>query len=479
MTTKPPFGTGLAADTSGDDSIEDILLPSTKTPAPLPGGTPGPVIKTPGPSLKTPAPVAAANRDPSSALPTIPPPKKEPSGAFPLPGMAPPDAKPGEDVTLIARLSVLDELVEESTKVEPLEAALRAKASTEDEPINLGEQAATQREKALAMAAPTALDRISAAEFEDPGDDDDDGLIISATPGIISVEEDDEEPTASQRPPGAVRTTPAPVSLGGNNGPSLPSFGGALNLGGPTPAPLSTGPKLPAPTPVPGRALHLPTPNGGMPVGLGLGSGPSRVPTPPLAIPAPMGNPAPAAPARSAVFKSVQVPLGGIVACLVAVFGLGFVVGAYMWQGDAQPSVAAEHAPPAEVHAPAELPQRTAAPPVAEQPAAPATPPPVAAPAENPAPAAVAEKPAPAPEGEAKPVPPATKPEPEATKLVRHVAPKPRPVVRKPAPAVTAEAEKPADKPVAKPAAKPAPVASSKPKADKAKGKGWVDPFAE
>jgi hypothetical protein len=39
--------------------------------------------------------------------------------------------------------------------------------------------------------------------------------------------------------------------------------------------------------------------------------------------------------ARSAIFKVVQVPLGGIVACLVAVFGLGFVFGAYLWQGDA------------------------------------------------------------------------------------------------------------------------------------------------
>jgi hypothetical protein len=95
MTTKPPSATGLSVDASAADSIEDLLMPMTKAPHPLSSAaTPGPVIKTPGPletpapalktpapTLKTPAPVAAANRDPNSALPTIPPPKKEPSGA--------------------------------------------------------------------------------------------------------------------------------------------------------------------------------------------------------------------------------------------------------------------------------------------------------------------------------------------------------------------------------------------------------------
>lgn len=447
------------------DSIED-LLSATKTP--------GPVIKTPGPTLKTPAPVAATNRDPSSALPSIPPPTKEPSGAFPLPGMAPPEANGSgsDDVTLIARLSVLDDLVEESTKVEPLEAALRAKASTDDEPIDLVGQAAVQRDKALSMAAPTALDRISAAEFEDPGDDDDDAFTVSATPGIISIEEDDDdEPTASQRPPGLARTTPAPLNLGGG-----PGLGGQAT---PAPLPASTGPRLPAPTPVPGRALHLPTPNGGMPLfGGSSASGPTR--TPALPIPAPLGAPAPAqvAPARSAVFKSVQVPLGGIVACLVAVFGAGFVVGAYLWQGDAPPPVAAE----APVRAPAELPQRTEpAKPVVAEPA------PVAVPTENAAPT-VAEKPAVAAEPvQPKPVPAAEKPAEETTKLVAHVPPvKPRPVVRKAAPKPVAAATPAAEKPAAvepKPAAakpKPAPVVSSKPsKPEKGRGKGWVDPFAE
>ena len=134
MTTKPPSGSGMAAE-SIEDSIEDILIDAVadkppapvlaKTPAPEAAGTPGPVLtKTPAPVTKTPGP-AAGTRDPSSALPTIPPARKEPSGAFPLPGMAPlGDAKPSdEDSTLIARLSVLDDLVEESTKVEPLEEA--------------------------------------------------------------------------------------------------------------------------------------------------------------------------------------------------------------------------------------------------------------------------------------------------------------------------------------------------------------------
>jgi hypothetical protein len=213
---------------------------------------------------KTPAPVAAANRDPSSVLPTIPVPRKEPSGAFPLPGMAPPEgakAAGENDVTLIARLSILDEPSEESTKVEQEEAAvLRAKASTETadltdtkfdedlhDAVDLGEQAAVEREKALAAgaASPVAA-RLSAAEFEDPGDDDED-VVVSATPGIISIEEDEEEPTASQRPSG--RNTPAPV---------IPS------LGSPTPPPMMASPRLPAPTPVPGRTMKLPTPGSGL-----------------------------------------------------------------------------------------------------------------------------------------------------------------------------------------------------------------------
>jgi hypothetical protein len=54
--------------------------------------------------------------------------------------------------------------------------------------------------------------------------------------------------------------------------------------------------------------------------------------------------------------------------------------------------------------------------------------------------------------------------------------------VRKPAPVVAAEKPAPAEKPAAKEKeTKPASVASSKPanKTDKARGKGWVDPFAE
>src|SRR5882672_4234443 len=170
--------------------------PVTETPPPLsiktPTPTPMPLVAA-GPASpeaavvpeKTPAPLTA--RDPSSALPSIPPAKKEPSGAFPLPGMAPPEAPKesdktaDEDATFIARPSLLDDVVEESTKVEPLETALRAAASKE-EPIALSDQALVERGKALGVPAE---DRVAAAQLEEPGNDDD--FTVSATPGIISV----------------------------------------------------------------------------------------------------------------------------------------------------------------------------------------------------------------------------------------------------------------------------------------------------
>lgn len=562
MSTKPPSGTGLAADESIDDSIEDLLfeakshapgddditLSKTSTPPPVAGtpaplaaaATPPPVLGTPAPmkvpasaSLKTPAPtktpspVATANRDPSSVLPTIPAPTKEPSGAFPLPGMAPPEGNKigDDDSTLIARLSVLDDESDESTKVEPLEAVLRAKASEspEETPINLGEQAAAQRDKALAMAAPTALDRVSAAEFEDPGDDDE--LTVSATPGIISIEEDEEETTASQRPPSARTPHPVVPSLGGPSlsdsspGAPLPTLSSPslspLILGGATPAPVPGGPRLPAPTPVPGRMMRIPTgtPSSGLStLAAGAAGGSGRVATPAFSIPAPQGSPAQAqasvstAAVRSLIFKQVQVPFGGIVACLFAVFLGGFIVGAYLWQADGPASVAADG--PQRAHDPASAPIRTQAPApqdeakanAGESPVVPETPPVAAQPAVDDKPVVAdtpvvakpidVEKPAPTPV-KTLPAVAVTPPADELEKPVRRVAAPVRPkAVRKPAVVAPATAPKPAATASATPAAspkpaaaapKPAPVASTKPAkgGDKAHGKGWVDPFAE
>jgi hypothetical protein len=445
--------------------------PPVLTPAPITiTSTPAPVMtKTPAPSLKTPGPVAAANRDPNSVLPTIPAARKEPSGAFPLPGMAPLDGKStDEDTTLIARLSVLDDTSDESTKVEPLEAALRA-AATKDEPIALAEQASAERERALSVSA---ADRVSASEFEEPGDDDE--LTVSATPGIISIadeDDDEEDTTASQRPQGGRPKTPAPV------------------LGGATPAPLLGGPRLPAPSPVPGRTIKLPTPSGGLSA---LGAtlpppSPQRSVTPALPIPAPQGAPAaPTTAARSVIFKLIPLPLGSLVGVGIALFVAGAITGAVFTRNDApvaevpapaptakvEPAAAEPAAAPAANAEPAPAPAANVAPTAAE--------PKVAAPAPvepNPAPTVANEPPAPTPEPNAAA---------EEAKPVRHAAARPK-VVRKPiaaAPEAKPAAEKP-DPPMSKLTGKPAPaakpVAAAKPAGkggDKGK-KTWVDPFAE
>ena len=388
MTTKPPSGTGLAAvqsddedatATSVEDAIGDILLDeadkpsltlpapgastnSTKTPGPVSIKTPTPevTLETPGPlsletpaplSLKTPAPLSLktpgptpaplTTRDPSSVLPSIPPSQKESSGAFPLPGMAPADGKnTDEDKTLIARLSVLDDLAEESTKVEEIDAVLRA--ATKPEPIALSDQATAQREKALGVSA---ADRVAAAEFEEPGDEDE--MTVSATPGIISISDDDDDEddtTASQRPPSA-RKTPTPAT----GGPRLD-----------TPIPLLAGgpPRLPPPTLPSGRTVHLPTPSGGLPpIPMPLASpasAPQRALTPALPIPAPLGVSPPGPSPASAIFNKVQLPMGGLVAFLVAAFGGGFVVGAWWFGGQASaPAVAVQAPAPAKPPEPA------------------------------------------------------------------------------------------------------------------------------
>jgi hypothetical protein len=538
MTTKPPSGTGLAAVGSDEDAtatdleegIETVLrdasgqtpksltLPapgdppaSTETPLPISLETPPPVsAKTPAPALKTPGPTPAplfgngaasggtgtpgpvitktpaplTKRDPTSLLPSIPPARKEPSGAFPLPGMAAPDAGKSSDdeQTLIARLSVLDDPGEESTKVEEVDAVLRATAKAE--PIALSEQASAERERALSVSA---ADRVAAAEFEEPGDDDDE--VVIATPGIISIsdDDDDEEPTASQRPPGTPRKTPTPAT----GGPRLQ-----------TPIPLAaSGPRLPAPTLPPGKSPRLPTPSGGLPPIAALlatpPSAPQRAITPALPIPAPVGTPATSSSPASAIFNKVQLPMGGLVAFLVAAFGAGFVLGAWLW-GGGQPvaspvpaqAPAAAQATAVPQPAPASAPAAVAAPAPTAPAAAPEKPPaaavekPPAAEAKAAAPAAAEEK---APAIEEKQAAAVEKPpaaEAEAPPARRPPPLHPKPLVRKPPAPAAAKPAAPAAKPAvaaAKPSAKPA--ASEKPatKNDKAaaKAKAWVDPFAE
>jgi hypothetical protein len=507
MTAKPPSGlaaSGAAQQTlDALDAIEiDEDVKSDATPAPTPfSAKANEAAKPAAPdpeNVKTPAPVA--NRDAGSALPSIPMSRREPSGAFPLPGMAAPDAnKSDDDVTLIARLSVLDELAEESTKVEPLESALRAAASKAD-PIALVDQANAQRDKALGV--PASAQR-SAAEFEDPGDDDE--LTVSATPGIISISEDDdgdedadEETTASQRPPGA-RRTPTPVTVGPLKTPSPlkpsatpPPATGALRL--PTPAQLFGGARLPAPSPVPGKAMRLPTPTTGLSTSTGIPVPAPPTPsgrafTPALPIPAPIGALTTAPMSRSAVFNKIQLPMGGLVAFLVAAFGGGLVLGAFLWHGEAPPPAA-----PSMVVEPAAPPEPAPPTLAAPAPAAPAA----TAPAPEKAPAApnAPAEPTPAPVAAAPVVPEKPAPvAPETPSPVEKAAPAPKPkavaVAPRPkaAPAIkAAPAPKPeiaaAPKPhVAAPVAHAAkPVAVAKKSAGKPAAKGsknWVDPFAE
>ncbi|MDB4980510.1 MAG: hypothetical protein JWM82_1262 [Myxococcales bacterium] len=518
MTAKPP--SGLAASGAAQQTldaldaidIDDEVSSDAKsdaTPAPTSfsandaAKVPPPPVLDPA-NVKTPAPVA--NRDAGSALPSIPMARREPSGAFPLPGMAAPDAtKSDEDVTLIARLSVLDELAEESTKVEPLESALRAAASKID-PIALVDQANAQRDKALGASA---SEQRGAAEFEDPGDDDDE-LTVSATPGIISISEDwgerggkdrggkdpggkdsddddDEDTTASHRPPGA-RRTPTPVTAGPLKTPapwkagvtSPPSAMGPLRL--PTPAPLFGGARLPAP--------RLPTPSGGLSTSTGVPvpappAPSSRAFTPALPIPAPIGALTTAPMSRSAVFNKVQLPVGGLVAFLVFAFLGGLVLGAFLWHGEAPPPMVVEPTAPPAVVAPEPVAAEPAAPaPVVIAPVAPAPEKAIAEPMPAPKPVEAApvvpEKPAPvvdekpvtvekvAPAPKAKVA--AVAPKPKATPPIKAApAPKPEPVAAAPKHVVAPVAH------IAKPAAAP-----KRPPGKPVKGsKNWVDPFAE
>jgi hypothetical protein len=394
--------------------------------------------------------------------------------------MAPPDAGKisDDDRTLIARLSVLDDPGDESTKVEEADAVLRAEATKQDEPIALSDQATAERERALSVSA---ADRVAAAEFEEPGDDDE---VVSATPGIISIkdeDEDDNEPTASQRPPSA-RKTPTPVT------------GGARLQ---TPAPLAPhgAPRLPAPTPPPGKSLRLPTPSGGLsPLSIPLApplSVPQRVLTPALPIPAPVGTPATAASPASAIFNKVQLPMGGLVAFLVAAFGAGFIVGAALWGGQSaaptvatQPAPAAKAAPPAPaiVVAPEPAPPAPAA--KEENPAP--TEAPAAAAEAKPAPAAAEAPPAPTEAPSAETPPPVRHVAATRQKAVLHRAPPPPAAAKPAALAAKPSAAKPAvaaEKPAAAKPAAAKPAAASKPAAknDKPAGKAkpWVDPFAE
>jgi hypothetical protein len=434
MMTKPP---GFASSSSFpmdddeeesiDESLDEILLEANERP-----------LEKSIRSLDAldALPLASDERTPSPS-----PLGSEIPAPVPLPGMPPAQ----NDVTVLApRPSIADEISEESTKVEPLETAIRAAASKDD---GLTSQASEQRERALrksSAAAPrtTARQEADDFEFEDPdaGDDhnraadDHNGaadLDGGHTPADIPISDEDDD------------AEPSPLA---GFAPSRPAPGGFQ-------------PRLPPPgrlTPPPGRpdlypgrrvltpnADFLPAPSGGYG---GFGSGAHY---PSIAIPAPSMGESTTRVNTALTDGRIRLPMGGLAAFLAAAFAGGLVLGALLWRGHAAP------APVAAASAPASPPAAATEPLI--KPVAPAA---AAAPAKAAAPAAAAEAPAAA----AAPVVAATEDAPPvAPRPVRHAAPRPK----KPA-ALAGDVG--ADAPM------PKPKAAAKPKKSAA---AWQDPFAQ
>src|SRR5215471_17306895 len=268
MTTKTP--SGLAAGGAGsddetiDDSLDEILLHATERPLENP-------LRSSIPTLQLP-------RTGTATLLGVPSPSLPIPGMVPAPEVAPaPDPEPAEitpavapradDVTQIARSSLLDDPTDDETKADPLETARRAAASKDEVEVALTEQASAEREKALRKSFPPGP-RIpapqSGPEFEDPEDADTgpraETELANDTPAAIRVDEDEGESTANDRgplagapaPAASSSPSPSPLALGGARlpPPSGQPFGARL----PTP---SAGFSVPAPSP----AFGIPAPS--------------------------------------------------------------------------------------------------------------------------------------------------------------------------------------------------------------------------
>ncbi len=488
----------VTVDASDDalDAEDEQVFTASETPPP----TPGPLVAstdTPPPLMTKPAAAYSRRNAPTllgMPLPSSPLPGTSARASMLGLGLGEDDHEIGEDddeVTVMARPSVTDD-EEEATKVEPAETAIRAAAikddSDEDElTAALSTQASVERERALRKSMPPSLDvplsahsyragESSGAEFADSADlaDDDDVALADETPGVAMDEDESATGTysadsdaseleavlAPRRP-----TSPAGSSaLGGAGFGALPfsapaplartdGFGGRL----PTPSAglgltLPPSPSLPPPAASPFSSRLAP---GGSPYPRSMSPGPTGS-HPALQIPAPSG--AVTVASTGGIFRSVQLPLGGLVAsCLACLVG-GLVIGG-KFLGTRAPART-----PAVAAAPAPLPAAPAP--------APTPPPVVAQPAPAPVPAAPSARVAAAP---------APKPQP--------ATPPPSPPAARPAPsepaAIAASEDSP--KPAAKPAARPAttrkvatnsgdaPVSKPRPKV----AKGWVDPFAD
>jgi hypothetical protein len=450
------------------------------------------------------------------------------SPSLPLPGVtaAPVDefAEPGEaedEVTVLARPLSDDQLAalarpsvtdddEEETKVEPAETVARAtQAPLFDEVATaLSDQASAEREKALRRSSldiPLHQRPREDLEFADP---DDDAAIISADPiedddedaidasaddeaefaraarGNQQDEQEDQEESATasyskpdieadelasvlapRRPP---LGSPAGSGFGGG-GLGGGGLGGAGSFGSrlPTPSAGLGRVALPAPVQAPAPASSPFAPRlAPVPAGSPYGGRGTASAIPALQIPAPSGSGAVATGTASAsgLFRKVQLPLGGLVASLVAVLGGGLLIGVVLGRSGSPSAVApmAQPTPPAST--------------VVVQPVAP---PPAPTASASPTPAA--EKPAPLPAQAGAPTPPPSDMFPPAEHKVAEA--------RQPAAEAPIAPPPPAPKAV-KRVARPkrvvaeagddtgAPPPAPKPKA-KAKAKVWVDPFAQ
>jgi hypothetical protein len=491
MTTKTPSGlaTGEAGsdDETIDDSLDEILLRANEKPSEG-------ALRSPLPKLQLPRPTNTATLlgvlAPSLPLPgAMPPPTdpEEPAVAEP-PEITPAVLPRSDEVTQIARSSLLDdEPSEEETKVNPLETARHAAASKDEVEIALTEQASAEREKALRKSfppAPQLSDPDTGPEFGARAPDR--ASDTTDTPAALAVGDDmDDESTANGRGPlsgSGGGGLAAPVSLGGG-GSRLPlPTSTILGRSEPFSARLPTpGAGFGVPAPSPSFSVSAPSPPLGIPSygtpALATGYGPppgassvyggTRASSPAVPIPAPLG--APASVHRSAVFNKVQLPVGGLVAFLIAAFSLGLVVGAWRWRGEE-----------------AEIPVVVAPPAVAPviQPAAPP------APGTQPAASAPVVQPVPAPAAEAEPAaaPPQVVPAPptaavavEPTPIPAAPAPPPRPARPRRPPADSSQASgslATASSTMPKP--KAAKKTTAKPQVDsRGVAKGWVDPFAQ
>jgi hypothetical protein len=509
MTTKPPSGLaapGASADETIDDSLDEILLEANErslenpvrnpsvprlqipqfgstgsaastgpldgpaTPLPLPGIAPPPEDGLGGGGgVMMSSEVASAladgiedpDADPDANVVTASsdagpegPPLDEDMAPTPAPALASSD-----EVTQIVRPSVLDSHGEESTKVEPPETTAQLAAATKalgDDGLALTDQASAEREKALRRLTPPPAAPAHAAdsEFEDPEDEALAGMPLGHdTPSDIRIEDDEDESTANGRGPMAAASRPEPLPFGGR----LPPPPG-LPIGQPFG-------HVRLPTPSPGFVPPvLPTPNQTFsPVAASSPFGNARGTMPAIAIPAPSGIPTAGA-GRSFIDRKVSVPVVALAAFVVAMFGVGLIVGFTMRGSDTQVVVAP--APAAAARAVAAVPPPAPAPTPAVEAVPPAPPSmPTAAVHEPPAQAQAKEPPAAIKE------PPPPPPEPEAA-----IA-EPPPVHRAPPPPATGP------RPIRRVASAPIQAKQVKPKKkdvdSRGVSKGWVDPFSQ